>query len=91
MQVTAYFYRLREIETTEATCDFTIEYSDHEVSITQGQVGASGHDYTAMKFSETVSFGQFPTLAAATTSSAVSGLIPSIIVGLASMLALSGF
>lgn len=55
-----------------------------------GKVGES--DPTPYKFSETVSFGQFPTLAAGTTvSSAVTGLIPSIVIGLTSLLTMGSF
>lgn len=83
MQLEASFKRT--MVAAETACDFSIDYSDHAVKIQMGQVGET--DPTPYKFEATVSFGQFPTLAAGTTTSfAVSGLIPSVVVGLATLL-----
>jgi hypothetical protein len=79
-----------DIDSADAICDFKVDYSDHVVSIQMGAVGES--DATPYKFSSTVKFGTFATLAAGgTTASGAIAVIPSLIVGLASLITLGSF
>ena len=77
------------VESTETACDIELDYVDVVVSIRQGMVSES--DTVPYSFSETVPFGTFSTLSAAATTSGAAELIPSVVVGLAGLLALKLF
>ena len=88
VQVEASFKRDLAIESTESACDIELDYIDVVVSIRQGMVSET--DTVPYSFSQTVPFGTFSTLSATTTSGAAE-LIPSVVVGLAGLLALKLF
>ena len=86
VKVEAFFYRPLAAASTDAECDLTIDKSDHEISIQMGSVGEA--DTTPFKFTETVSFGTFSTLAGSNVSGAID-LIPSLAMGITSIIVMN--